>query len=112
LQVKDAPEKQHHRRKTVPWWRAVQGGFGGAQDDNPLARRVAANAQRKQIVAQLRAFATSLTALTIAEEVGRMVRPELVEAVFEAELERVKRQVRASGARPAGRCRICSRRRR
>lgn len=60
LTMKDEPEKQHHRRKIVPWWLCVQNGFCGFQQPTPQIPTRAVNQNRDRLATMMMGFCTSL----------------------------------------------------
>ncbi len=62
----------HHTQQVVmPWWQVVTDGFTGAQGAEPLVRRKAIIADKKQIARQLLGCASSIVALQMQGDVIR-----------------------------------------
>lgn len=63
LKVQDDPGVHHTQQHTLPWWKVVRAGFGGAQFATPLVRSKAIEADREQLARQIFGSITSLAAL-------------------------------------------------
>jgi len=63
LKFQDQPDLHHTQQSTMPFWKTVQNGFLGGQEEQPMLRAKMVNVKRKQISQQLMGQLTSLIAL-------------------------------------------------
>lgn len=64
LNFKDNPGKhQKHQRKTFDWWKKIQNGFLGMENENPSIRCKSLKIDKEQLVSQVFGFLSSIEAL-------------------------------------------------
>jgi hypothetical protein len=68
LKFEDNPGVHHTQRSTLKWWEAVQNGFNGVQDPNPVIRSKAFRTDRIQLACQAFGQMSSLQAALMEEE--------------------------------------------
>jgi hypothetical protein len=86
LKFQTRPGTHHTQRRTLPWWRVVQEGFGGAQTAEPLVRAKSVELNRRQLTCQALGLVRSLAALDILESGDVDVSDVSVEAAFQTAL--------------------------
>lgn len=67
LKFQDRPDLHHTQQQTMLFWKTIQDGFLGGQEEQPMLRAKMVNVKRKQISQQLMGQLTSLIALESEE---------------------------------------------
>lgn len=65
LKVQTGTGDHHTQRYTVAWWKVVQDGVTGAVDASPVVRRIAGVAEADRLIAMIRSYVISYTALML-----------------------------------------------
>jgi hypothetical protein len=65
LKFQDRPGLHHTQRTTLPWWQAVQKGFLGVQDAEPLVREKASAGEIRQLALQTYGSLTSFVSAVL-----------------------------------------------
>ncbi len=79
LKFQDRPGLHHTQRKTFQWWEAIQQGFSGVQDAEPLVREQAVCMEKKRLLQQMNGLTISLHAIRQEQQGAALNTPASLE---------------------------------